>query len=706
MSRYSDLSALVNPASIALVGASDRAGSIGAHTLTNLTEYSNFEGELYLVNPARDSVGGRPCHRSVSALPRVPDVVIVAVPANAVMPVLRECADRGVPFAIVFTSGFGETGDEGRLAELEMARIARNSGMRIYGPNVPGLANINRRLGMSFSPAFRLDQRSGPIGLVTQGGGLGRTFMQAMDRGIGVGLFASTGNEVDLGISDFIHYMADAPDIQVIATVIEGVRDGARFAEAALHAARRGKPIVALKIGRSEYGVKAAQSHTASISGSAEVNSAVFRQLGIIEVDEMDELIDMAALLARAQPRTGRGSDGVAVFTYSGGTAALAADAVGFSGLRLAKFSAHTQERLNQLLPKYAAIDNPVDTTAEILTDTEVGYAVLSAVARDPDVGLILFPFPVEYGRITTEVAQGAVRVQQETDTPILTVWMSDRLGEGYSRLIEGGMMPARSLLKSVRAIGRWLDHGRWREGFDSSWLPRLFAGTPATRQPHTEPQAKARLGAAGITVPAGQVVTSADAAVRAAQKVGYPVVAKVVSRDITHKSDVGGVQVRLEDEAAVRTAWDAIHASVHRLAPTAAIDGLLIERMAASGGVEAVIGVHRDPVFGHIITFGLGGVNIELFKDVSRRMLPLTAREARAMVAETRCFRLLDGYRGRPRADIDALCATLMAVSDYVTRHAEAIEELELNPLWIGPQGAGTSALDAVLVTSQEIQA
>lgn len=705
MSWYSDLSALVNPASIALVGASDRAGSIGAHTLANLTEHSSFEGELYLVNPTRDSVAGRPCHRSVTGLPQVPDVAIVAVPAGAVLPVLHECATRGVPFAIVFTSGFGETGDEGKRAELEMARIARDSGMRIYGPNVPGLANINRRIGMSFSPAFRMDQRSGPIGLVTQGGGLGRTFMQAMDRGIGVGLFASTGNEADLGISDFIRYMADAPDIRVIATVIEGVRDGAKFAEAALYAARCGKPIVAMKIGRSEYGVKAAQSHTASIAGSAEVNSAVFRQLGIIEVDEIDELIDTAAFLARARPHTGQGRDGVVVFTYSGGTAALAADAVGFSGLRLAQFSTQTRERLSELLPDYAAIDNPVDTTAEILTDPDVGYEVLTVIARDPDVGVILFPFPVEYGRITTEVAQGAVRVQQETDIPIATVWMTDRLGEGYSRLIEGGMMPARSLLKSVRTIGSWLNYGRWREGFDSSWTPRALAGAPAACQSHTEPQAKSWLGSAGISVPAGRVATSADDAVRAAQELGFPVVAKVVSRDITHKSDVGGVQVGLKDEAAVRASWEAIHTSLRRLAPTAGIDGLLIERMAAPGGVEAVIGVHRDPVFGHIITFGLGGVNIELFKDVSRRMLPLSTREARAMVEETRCFRLLDGYRSRPRADIDALCATLVSVSDYVTRNAEAIEELELNPLWVGPQGAGTCALDAVLITSQELQ-
>lgn len=705
MTRFTDLSALVNPASIALVGASDRAGSIGAHTLANLTEYSDFDGELYLVNPTRDSVGGRPCHRSVSALPKVPDVVIVAVPLQAVMAVLRECADKGVPFAIVFTSGFGEAGEQGQQAQLEMARIARESGMRIYGPNVPGLANINRRLGMSFSPAFRLDQRSGPIGLVTQGGGLGRNFMQAMDRGIGVGLFASTGNEADLGISDFIRYMADAPDIKVIATVIEGVRDGALFAEAALHAARQGKPIVALKIGRSEYGQNAAKSHTASIAGSAEVNSAVFRQLGIIEVDELDELIDTAALLSRALPQSGRG-DGVAVFTYSGGTAALAADAVGFSGLRLAQFSPETRQRLAGLLPDFAAIDNPVDTTAEILTDTEVGYSVLTTVARDPDVRLILFPFPVEYGRITTEVAQGAVRVQQETDVPIVTVWMSDRLGEGYARLVEGGMMPARSLLKSVRAIGRWLDHGAWRETFDPSWSPRLLAGTPETVHTHTEAQAKAWLGAAGIPVPQGEVVRSADEAVNAARRLGFPVVAKVVSADITHKSDVGGVVVGLNDEAAVRAAWQSIHGKLSQLAPQARIDGLLIERMAASGGVEAVIGVHRDPVFGHIITFGLGGVNIELFKDVSRRMLPLTASEARAMVEETRCYRLLDGYRGRPRADVDALCATLLAVSDYVTRHADRVEELELNPLWVGPQGAGTCALDAVLVSSQEMPA
>lgn len=700
--EFPDLSALFLPRSIALVGASDKPDSIGARTLENLTTYSKWAGQLMLVNPRGGEIQGRTCFRSVRELPDTPDVAILAVRADQVLDSLRECDARRMPFAIVFTSGFGETGEEGRAVEAQMREIARESGMRIYGPNCPGLNNMNAGLGMTFSPAWRLDTRPGPIGLATQGGGLGRSFLQAMDRGVGIGLWCSGGNEVDLEVSDYIHAMADAPDIRVIVTVLEGVRNGPRFMAAALHAARRGKPIVAIKIGKSEYGIKAAQSHTAAIAGSAEINSAVFRELGIIEVDDIDEMIDVASLLAR-RPPTGR--EHVAVYSFSGGTVALLSDRIGAEGLKMSTFAPETLAGLRAALPSYAAIDNPVDVTAEVLVNKDITYTTLKTTASDPNTDVVIVPIPVEYGRTTQLMAESMVRVQREVGIPIVPVWMSDRTGEGLRILIEGGLMPLRSVRNTVRAIQRYAQWGRWRSAFDAAWEPLGSTGAaPATRA-LDEATAKRVLRDAGIPTPLGEVVHTAAYAAAAFGRISpSKAVMKVVSSTITHKTDVGGVKLGIDSPAGAAAAFDAIVEKVSASSGAEAIDGVLVEPMLPSPFVEAVIGIHRDPVFGHVCTFGLGGVAIELFKDVSRRLLPLTEASAREMVLETRCHQLLVGHRGQGAHDVDALVDTLLKLSDFVTRHARVVEELEINPLAVRPKGQGVSALDAVLtVTTTE---
>ncbi|WP_076999556.1 acetate--CoA ligase family protein [Variovorax sp. KK3] len=703
---FSDLSHLVLPRSIALVGASERAQSVGGNTLENLVTHSSFRGRLHLVNPVRPEINGRACVRTISDIREDLDLALVAVKADHVLPVLQQCADQRVKFAMVLTSGFGEVGEEGRRAEARMLEIARSSGMRIYGPNCPGLNNINARLGMTFSPAYRFDQKPGPIGLATQGGGMGRTVIQAMARGIGTGLWFSGGNEVDLEVSDFIHYMATADDIKVIVTTLEGVRNGPRFLAACQHAARHGKPVVAMKIGKSDYGVKAAQSHTAAISGSAEVNSAVFRELGVIEVDEVGELIDTAALLARGQPT---GKEKVAVFCYSGGTAALAADKVGTAGLTLAEFEETTLATLRTQLPDYAAISNPVDTTAVVLTNAEIGYASLKAVVDDAQVGAVIYPIPFDYGEVTTTAAESAARVQRETDKPIVMVWMSDKLGQGYPTLVDNGMVPARSVAGAVDAVRRYVEYGAWKARRDAGWIPQALSGPaaaggddarglPDVAGPVREHEAKAVLRTWGVPVPQSRFAASADDAARAFAEISAPAVAmKIVSPTITHKSDVGGVRLGIDSADAARRAHTEMLAAVRAAAPGHVLDGVLVEQMSTGPFVEVVVGVHRDPAFGHVCTVGLGGIAIELFKDVSRRLLPLDRRRAREMLEETRCMRLLAGFRGRPAMDVDALVDALVAVSDMVMR-SPRIEEVEINPMAVMPQGRGVMALDAVL--------
>lgn len=705
-----DLQRLIHPRSIALVGASDRASSIGERTLTNLVTHSQFAGDVYLVNPGKTEIRGLRCWPDVASLPDTPDVAVVVVPASGVLEVLEQCAARGVRFAIVLSSGFGEAGADGERAQERMQAIARQSGMRVYGPNCPGLTNVNARLGLTFSPSFRHDLVKGPIGLATQGGGLGRNVMQAMERGIGIGLWASTGNEVDLQVADFIHYMADAPDIKVIATLLEGIKDGARFAAAVQRAAANGKPVVALKVGRSEYGRRAAQSHTASLTGSAEVNSAVFRQLGVIEVHDIDELVDTAWLLSRAMPD---GRDALAIYCSSGGTSALTADAVGAEGLTLATFAPDTTETLRASLPDYAAIGNPVDTTAVVLSDATVVEKTLGAVASDPNVGLVVVPITLDYGETTTRMARNIVNAQRATATPIVPIWMSDRLGEGYRVLVEHGFAPPRSVNKAVAAIRRWTDYGAWRGrhvGPQPLRLPTVVSSagdTAMATRALAEADAKRRLREAGIALLPCEVAASADEAVRIAAAIGYPVVAKIASADIVHKSDIGGVRVGLADAGAVQHAWHAIVAAAREHRPDAAIDGVLIEKMAPAGGMELMIGVTRDPVFGHMLTFGLGGIHVEVLRDVSRRMLPLGPGDAAAMISEVRAYPLLAGTRGRAPADLSALQALLEQVSAFVCANAGWIEEMDLNPVWVdvvaqaGGRG-GAMPLDAVIVARE----
>ncbi|ABM57562.1 acetate--CoA ligase family protein [Verminephrobacter eiseniae] len=699
--RPADLARLIHPRSIALVGASERAGSIGERTLTNLLTHSELAGPLYLVNPSRPELRGQRCWPSVAALPATPDVVVVAVPASGVLAVIEDCAARGVAFAVILSSGFGEAGDQGRRQEQRLQEIAARSGLRLYGPNCPGLTNVNQRLGLTFSPSFPHDLVKGPIGLATQGGGLGRNVMQAMERGIGIGLWASTGNEVDLQVADFIHYMADAPDIRVIVSLLEGIKDGPKFVAAVQRAAANGKPVIVLKVGKSEYGRRAAQSHTAALTGSAQVNSAIFRQFGVVEVDDIDELADTAWLFARAMPGA---REALGIYCSSGGTAALTADAVGAAGLRLAAFTPETTALLRARLPDYAAIGNPVDTTAMVLSDQSVVETTLGRVASDANLGLTIVPIALDYGASTTRMADCIIHAQQGCAAPIVPIWMSDRLGEGYQRLVAAGFAPPRSVGKAVSAIRRWVEYGRHRRANpDVGALQRPLA-QPGQRSHDGgatrslgEAQAKQMLQQAGVRLMPNALAKSADEALAHAGRIGYPVVAKIVSADIAHKSDIGGVQVGLRDAAQLQAAWHTIMSTVTARQPGARIAGLLIEKMAAPGSVELMIGVTRDPVFGHVLTFGLGGIYVELLRHVTRRLLPIAARDAAAMVHTVRA--LLGGARGQPPADIAALEELLVRISDFVLRHADRIEELELNPVWVGAKGQGAIPLDALII-------
>lgn len=693
MKPFADLTRLTNPRNVAVVGASARESSQGRRLYDNLVLHSSVPGEVYAVNPAYQEIDGRPCWPSISALPQAEiDVALIMINASLVLDCLRQCAARGIPFAVVMTSGFSEAGEEGQRLEREIARLCETTGLHVYGPNCPGFVNVRDRLGMTFSPAFKDDLNSGSIGLATQGGGLGRNLLQGLSHGQGVGLWFSAGNEVDLEIPDFIAHMANDPKTSVIALLMEGVKDGRRLTAALELARARNKPVVVLKVGRSEAGVRAAQSHTASVAGTAAVNSAVFRQFGAIEVDDLDQLLAASRLLTRITPKSG---NGLCIHTFSGGTAALAADIAGAAGLPMAVFAPETKAALRRLLPDFASIDNPVDTTADILRNPEATAACLRALCADPAVGTVLFPIPMDYGSITDGMAQAIATVAAETETLIVPVWMSRRLGGGFRLLETAGLLPFLSLSDAIAALSKAI---AWKRPERPAAACAHAKAAPGQARMLSEAAAKAMLRAAGLPIPEGVVAVSADQAAREAERLGFPVVMKVVSAQITHKTEAGGVKLGIASAGAAREAYAAIHETVARHHPGALIDGILVERMLPPGGREVLVGVHSDAAFGLVLTFGLGGIFVETIRDVAHRMVPLSRDDARALLREIRYAEMLDGVRGQAPADLAALEDLILRVSDFAWSHRDALLELELNPVWVGSEGQGAMPLDALI--------
>jgi len=701
--EFPDLSRLVRPRNVVVVLGSQRPNSEGARLLENLSTHSRLEGELFVVNPPMRGDGPFRCWPSIAALPPADiDVALIILRAAYVLDALRDCAARGIPFAIVMSSGFGEAGPEGRALEQQIAALCASTGLRVYGPNCPGLSNFRDRMGMTISPAFKSDKNVGAIGIVTQGGGAGRNIVQGLSYGVGAAMWLSAGNEVDLGAPDFIAHMAGDPGIGVITVLLEGIKDGRRLIAALDLARAQGKPVIILKIGRSEYGVRAAQSHTGSIAGAAEVNSAVFAQFGAIEAYDMDELVALARLAADGRPPA---SADLAVVTFSGGAAAMAADQTGLQGLRLAQFSPATTEHLRASLPDYAAIANPVDVTAEALKSIDGLSSCLRTVAQDPKVGAVVVPIPADYAELTDGIAQAIVDAAAGATKPIVPVWMSRRLGTGFRRLEEQGLAPFLSLTTALAALRKMMPPGLLSG-------PPTPADHPAPEAPEAQPQAlpcteaaaKALLREVGIPVPEGRLCRTSGEAAAAAEVIGFPVAMKIASAQILHKTEVGGVRLGLGSAREAADAFDQLVRQVGAQRPDARIDGVLVEKMFHGNGREMLVGVRADPMYGRVITVGLGGVFVELLKDVSHRVLPIQAADVEEMLAGLRHRAYLGAFRNLPPMDTQAFTQLLLRISEFILKHPE-VREAEFNPVWVGAAGEGAWVLDALILTSPDAE-
>jgi acetyl coenzyme A synthetase (ADP forming)-like protein len=696
------------PRSVAVIGASRREGSIGRAILANLRR-AKFPRPIYAVNPAAaargESIDGVACVRSVGAAGGPVDLAIVCVPAPAVEDVIAECAHAGVRGAVVITSGFAEVSPAGRAAQDRLLTLARGAGMRLVGPNCMGVLDTRSDgpLDATFAPTW---PPAGNVAMVSQSGALGIAMLDhAAALNLGISSFVSVGNKADVSSNDLLAYWAGDPRTQVIALYLESFGNPRRFARIAPAVARH-KPIVAIKSGRSAAGTRAATSHSAALASLDVGVDALFAQAGVVRTATMEELFDVVALLATqpvpAGPRVG-------VVTNAGGPGILLADACEAHGLVLPALADETCARLRALLPAAASIGNPVDMTASAPPDHFA--RAIELVGNDPNVDALVAiyipPMVTDPHEIAAAIARGAGAVS--ATRPIATVFMSSRgapeaLSTGPRGRIPSYSFPENAALALAAAAryGRWrarprghahvLDREPARE--IRAIVERVLDGATAPRWA-SMPDVARILALAGIAVAPFEVTApSGDAAVAAADRLGYPVVAKAIAPGLIHKSDVGGVIVELEDAAAVR---DAVDALATRLGAAGhAIEQVMIQHQVV-GGIEALVGVTTDPSLGPLIVAGLGGVAVELLRDVAFRLTPVTDVDAREMLGELRGARLLDGFRGAPPADRAALEDTILRLSALVELVPE-LTDLELNPLRVLARGAGAIAVDARL--------
>ncbi|MFB7171194.1 acetate--CoA ligase family protein [Streptomyces sp. NPDC056254] len=688
-----DLDRFFRPESVAVVGASDAEGRPNTGITRQLIAWAARVGaRIHPVHPTRPAVFGLACHASVADLPEQVDLAVLLV--SDPLPVIEELADTKVRFAVAFASGFAETGDAGAAAQERLGAAVRRSGLRLLGPNT----NLN-----AFQ-AFRDDLDGPAIALITQSGHQGRPVYTLQELGIRLSHWAPTGNEADLETSDFISYFAEQPEVGAIACYVEGLKDGRSFLLAADRAARNGVPVVAVKVGRTETGARTAASHTGKLTGADTVVDAAMRQFGVIRVDGLDELQDTAALLARARrPR----ADGVVVYSISGGTGAHFSDLATEAGLTLPTLSQAKQDELHQWIPPYLSVANPVDNGGHPVGDWR-GRKIIDAILADPSVGVLICPITGPFPPMSDRLAQDLADAAEQTDKLICVIWGSP-LGteDAYRTTLLGSSRVAtfRTFGNCITAVRAYLGHHRFTTGYRSPFedAPRLpspsYRKAQALMRPGqqlSEHAAKQLLRAYGIRVPREQLVTSAAAAVRAAGLVGYPVVMKASGPQLGHKTELGLVKIGLTSASQIRDAYREL-TDIARY-ENVPLDGILVCQMVERG-VEMVVGVTHDDLFGPTVTVGLGGVLVEVLHDAAVRVPPFGEEQARAMLAELRGHALLEGVRGAPPADVDALVEVVLRVQRMALELGDELAELDVNPLMVLPRGQGAVALDALAV-------
>lgn len=687
------LEPLFNPKSVAVLGASRDPRRIGGMPVRYMLKHE-FAGEIYPVNPRHDEVQGLKAYATVGDIGKPVDAAIMAVPARFAIDVAEQCAEAGVKSICAFTSGFAEMGEDGAAMQARLKDIAQASGMRIMGPNCLGYFNARARYYATFSTSVTHGEpRPGNVGMVSQSGAFGsHCFVLGRERGLGFTYLITTGNEVDVDVADCIAYFAHHAETKVIAAYMEGCQDGEKLKAALQLAYERGKPVVIQKVGRSEVGAKAAFSHTASLAGTDKVYDAVFAEYNVYRARTAAELIDVAYLLSFGIWPTG---NKIAVATISGGAGVLMADASADAGLDMAPMPEDTQARLKELIP-FAGPRNPVDFTAQVYNEFPTVTDYVRAIFEEGGYdSVIAFFSSLLYSEpLTQKIIDALLPVRKDfPDRLFLLCAMGPQenreLAEEHGIPVLEDPTYATDAIAAVTGIGTGFARGL-------ATPPEITDAPDLPHGPINEAAAKKVIAELGIPSPTEILAENCDAAAAAARTIGGPVALKIVSADIPHKSDIGGVRLGIDGDEAVRSGFDEIMANARKAKPDVATDGVLVSQMI-DGGIEAILGVQRDPLFGPVVMFGLGGIFAEVMKDVVFRLAPFDDAAALEMIGQIKGAPVLEGVRGSAPADLDALARALSQLSIFAAAHADRLEAIDINPLRVMPDGV--VALDALIV-------
>lgn len=689
------LEMFTEPRGVAVVGASTSPEKLGYQVLHNVIQYG-YQGAIYPINPTAPEILGLKAYPSVLDCPDPVDLAVLLVPNKAVPAVMEQCGQRGLKGAVVITAGFREVGPQGRALEQQVIEIVRRYGMRMVGPNVLGIIDTVCKLNASFAAGM---PERGRIAFMSQSGALCTAILDmALGQGIGFSRFYSIGNKADVNELDLVKAWAEDPETRAIMAYLEGITNGPEFIRVASEVTRH-KPIIAIKSGTTSAGSKAVSSHTGTLAGSEAAYDAAFKQSGILRAGSVQDLFDFARAFARQPLLKG---DAIAVITNAGGPGIMASDAVERAGLRLAALSSETKQKLQAQLPPAASVANPVDVLGDALADR---YALaIEAVLADPNVDALMVVLTPQTMTQIPATAEALGKLSKGPGKPVFGAFMGDAaIAKGVEMLRAYDVPNYQVPERAVGAIAAMWHHRTWLntpplavEEFpaDREKVAQVFARVRAEgRVTIGDSEARDVLEAYGVPLPKAGLAATADEAVQLAESIGYPVVMKIASPDILHKSDIGGIKLNITSASEVRDAFDLLTYRGRRYMPDATIWGCQVQQMV-KGGREVIIGVNRDPQFGPLIMFGLGGIYVEALKDVTFRVAPIDRRAATEMLGEIRAYKLLRGVRGEKPSDQKAIVETLLRISQLVTDFPEIVE-LDINPLMVFEQGRGVLGID-----------
>lgn len=696
------LERLLDPRGIAIVGASADLSRIGGQPIRALCE-CGYKGAVYPVNPKYEQINGLACYPSAAAVPQPCDVALVAVPAKLVPQTLIDCGKAGIAFAVVLSAGFKEIGEKGAALEAALRDAIRESGVRVIGPNCQGFMNLKQRVYCGFgAPFMNFGLKAGSIALVSQSGGFGFAVMNLADRGgLAFNYVVSTGNETDIGLLDLIEALLERDDVDAVATYMEGVAEGARLRRIGERALVLGKPILVWKVGNSSAGREAAASHTANLTAGYELYRCAFRDGGFIEVYDVDDLVDRAKAFAQRRLPPGPNA---AVISISGGAGVLLADRCESLGVGLPPLAPQTLATLREFVPEFSSLLNPIDVTAQAVNDLSMLNRTVTTVLGDAHIDQVIVFNASVPGAAASRLATELAGIKQRTHKPVLVGWsaLPGTADEAMEILEQHAIpcfpTPGRAAIGAA-ALNEFAAKGR-----------RLAARKPLARLIEPQPldiedaagalgerRAKACLARYGIPVVREVAVPLAQIDTLSASPLPFPLVAKLDSPDLPHKTEAGAVRVGLRDLDELKRAAREMLEAVRSRQPQARIDGLLLQEMAS--GIEVLAGVVNDPFFGPTVAFGLGGIYSEVLRDVTHRFAPFGVDTAREMIGEIKGARLLAGFRGQPPCDTEALAQALSRLSLLAADHAQRIAEIDVNPIFVRAQGQGVVAADALLV-------